>query len=44
MDTEVSEQTFSWLSPHAGIIKLMNEPHFMFYLLCEFDLENRNFK
>ena len=33
VDSEVCEQTFSWLSRYARISKHMNRAHFMFYIL-----------
>ena len=40
VDTEVCEQTFSWLSRYAKITRRMNRAHFMFYLLYICDLHN----
>ncbi len=41
VDTEICEQTFSWLSRYARITKHMNKPHFKFYVLYLCDLHNR---
>ena len=41
VDTEVCEQTFSWLSRYSRISRHMNRPHFMFYLLYVCELHNR---
>jgi hypothetical protein len=41
VDTEVCEQTFSWLSRYARITRHMNKEHFLFYLLFICDLHNR---
>ena len=41
VDTEICEQTFSWLSRYARITKHMNKQHFLFYLIYICDLHNR---
>ena len=41
IDTEVCEQTFSWLSRCACITRHMNKAHFLFYILYLCDLHNR---
>ena len=41
VDTEVCEQTFSWLSRYARITKHMNKSHFLFFLLYVCELHNR---
>ncbi len=40
VDTEICEQTFSWLSRYTRITKHMNKPHFKFYVLYLCDLHN----
>ena len=41
VNTDICEQTFSWLSRYACIPKHMNNWHFMFYLIYECDFYNR---
>ena len=41
VDTEICEQTFSWLSRYARITRHMNNSHFKFYILYLCDLHNR---
>ena len=41
VDTEICEQTFSWLSRYARITRHMNKPHFLFFLLYVCELHNR---
>ena len=41
VNTEICEQTFSWLSHYARITKHMNQDHFMFFSLYLCDLHNR---
>ena len=41
VDTEVCEQTFSWLSRFSRITRHMNRQHFLFYILYICDLRNR---
>ena len=41
VDTEVCEQTFSWLSRYACITRHMNGQHFLFYIMYISDLHNR---
>ena len=41
VDTEICEQTFSWMSRYARITQHMNRTHFLFYLLYLCDSHNR---
>lgn len=41
VDTQICEQTFSWLSRYARITKHMNRAHFMFYLMYLCDMHNQ---
>jgi len=41
VDTEICEQTFSWLCKYSKITRKMNKAHFMFYLLYICNLHNQ---
>ena len=41
VDTEICEQTFSWLSRYARITRHMNKAHFLFLVMYVCDLHNR---
>ena len=41
VDTQICEQTFSWMSRYSRITRHMNREHFLFYLLYISDLHNR---
>ena len=44
VDTEICEQTFSWLSRYSRITRHMDRAHFLFYILYLSDLHNRRRK
>ena len=41
VDTQICEQTFSWMSRYSRITRHMNRQHFLFYLLYISDLHHR---
>jgi len=41
VDTEVCEQTFSWLSRYSRMTRSMNRSHFMFFVLYVSDLHKQ---
>ena len=41
VDTEVCEQTFSWLSQYGKITRHMNQNRFIFYIVNLCELRNR---
>ena len=41
VDTQICEQTFTWMSRYTRITQHMNREHFLFYLMYISDLHNQ---